>query len=805
MLRRDGWLSLIILLLSLPTHFMHLLASPPGINGDAARLGLYALDFLKRGLWPFYIYHQFAPHPLIVYIQAPVFAVFGFKLATLRGVTAFAGALAAPAAYLACREILHHQGLRFARRAGAIAALGLALSPFFTLFCRYGIEAALVPVLELLCIASLWRGLRSGRRIDFFVAGVLLGLTQYAYIVARAFPVALVGACLVAVMVDRRFLIRRRGLSLAALTAAIVTLPQLWLYIRVTYTFFARTEQTAGRFIFHLADPIAILGSKLLNQLLMLGWRWDNDYNPYSSRALLNPVLFFGLLLAVVSALRSRRVGQKFCLVIAGLMLVPELIFVESLAPSTTRMFGAVPFLFLLAGMGLATLWEWLEKKPGLPARAGSLVLVAVLLAGLENQWNLNHRVMPQVNAAEGLEWRASLVEIAEADYISQHLDASMLVPTSEYQRAPLAFLLAEHFPNRASGVPVRLDSGETVTVIFPAEPDRPTTEGLPSGYLADEWVLLRDGVAYFLPQLPGSIERLGSSQSLFATNGALAAIAYRARWSGSQVQMKPFSALFENGLELVGYRATELVPGDSVTVTLYWRTQRRVPGDIEMFVQVLDRHDNAIAGIHDWPLRGVYRVRAWTPGETMPLSYNLLIPDDTPPGPYRLVAGAFDLVRRTRIPLAAGEDLATLGTFKIALPPSTSSPDHRLDADFGNQIQLFGYTLTSTEEGLRITLFWQAKDATNADYTVFVHVVDANDNIVAQADAQPLHGQYPTSIWSPGESVVDEWVIRVPAGEHRIFVGLYRSDTLERLPIALNGQRLEHDRLLLDTIQWPK
>jgi len=187
---------------------------------------------------------------------------------------------------------------------------------------------------------------------------------------------------------------------------------------------------------------------------------------------------------------------------------------------------------------------------------------------------------------------------------------------------------------------------------------------------------------------------------------------------------------------------------------------------------------------------------------ETMPLSYPLWIPNDAPPGPYRLVAGVFDVIRRTRILLPAGEDFATLGTLKIALPPSASSPDHRLAADFGNLIQLFGYNLAPTEEGLCITLFWRARDAPNGDYTVFVHVVDGNDNIVAQQDAQPLHGQYPTSIWSPGESVVDEWVIPVPAGEHRIFVGLYRLDTLERLPVVLNGQRLEEDRVLLDTIQ---
>lgn len=803
-LRHDRWLPFIILLFSLSTHFMHLLYSPPGINGDAARLGLYALDFLKRGLWPLYIHHQFAPHPLIIYLQAPVFALLGFELTVLRGLTAFAGALAAPAAYLACREMLADQGPRFARRAGVIAALGLALSPFFTLFCRYGFEVTLLPVIALLCIASLWRGVQRGRRIHFFLAGFLLGLSQYAYIVARAFPIALVVGCLVAIVADRRFLSRWRGLVLTAVTAAIVMLPQWILYIRAPYTFFARTQQTAGRFIFELPDPIITFGSKLLNQLLMLGWRWENDYNPYSNRPLLNPVLLVGLVLAVVSVFRSRRVGQKFSLAITVVMLVPDLITYEGLAPSATRLIGAVPFIFILAGMGAATLWQWLESQPRLPAQAGSLVLVAVLLAGIETQWDFAYRVMPQVNATDGLEWRASLVEIAEADYIRQHLEASMLIPTSEYQRAPLAFLLAEHFPDRAGGVPIPLNSEESVTVISPAEPDRPTTEGQPSGYVHDQWVLLKDGVAHFLPQVSGSIEPIGNSQPLFASNGALAAAISPARWMGSQPQVEPLSASLENGLDLIGYYSTQPTAGQPVTVTLYWRPQHQVATDVEIFVQVLDRDGSAITGIHDWPLRGTYRVRAWTPGETMPLSYSLLVPDDAPPGAYRLVAGVFDVIRQKRMLSATGEDIATVGTFKIALPPGTSTPDHRLDADFSGLIQLFGYTLTSTEEGLSITLFWRAKDTPDADYTVFLHVVDANGNIIAQADAQPFGGQYPTSIWSPGESVVDEWVIPVPAGEYRIFLGLYLLDTLERLPVVLNGQPLEDDRLVLDTVQLP-
>jgi len=205
-----------LLLLGLATHFAHLLTAPPGIHGDSARLGLHALDFIQRGIWPFYIYHQAAPNPLIIYVQAVAFTIFGFTPAALRGVTAFWGALAVPAVYLTSCELFARDGTPFARRAGLLAAVGLALNPFFGTFSRYGIEPALLPAVELLVVAALWRGLRRGRWCDFALSGILLGASQYTYIVARVFPLALAVACGIALLASRRLLARWRGLLLAA-------------------------------------------------------------------------------------------------------------------------------------------------------------------------------------------------------------------------------------------------------------------------------------------------------------------------------------------------------------------------------------------------------------------------------------------------------------------------------------------------------------------------------------------------------------------------------------------------------------
>lgn len=805
-LKQNKWLiPLALLLLSLTVYFAHFLTAPPGLNGDAARLGLYTFDFLQEGLFPFYIYHQFAPNPLIIYLQAPVFTLWGYTPAALRGVTLVGGALAVPALYLAARQLFGAEDTLFGWRVGLVAALGLALSPFFASFSRYGFEVPLLPVVELLAVAFLWRGLRRGLWLDFALAGIVVGLSQYVYIVARFFPLAVGVATLSAIGVNRHLFTRWRGLVVAAFCAAGVALPQWVLFWYTPYTFIARTQQAAGQFIFDLPDPLPLLIAKLINQVRMLGWYWDNAYDPYSYQALLTPVLMIGLVVGLGLTFYQRRAAYIFSLVIMLLMLLPDLLAYEGIEPSATRLVPALPFIFIMAGLGSAYLWGWLEKQPSLPRWAGYLLPLVVILWGLLRQWDYTTRVIPQVQATPGLEWRASLVELAEAEYIAAHLDTPLLLPSSEYQRAPLTYLLAEHFPQRAGGLPLPLSQNEAITVIQPLEPDRPTTEGIPSGYIPEEWVLLKAGTAYFLPPLPDSIKPLNEEPTLLkASNNVAVARAFPARWQGVAPEYTPLPATFANGLNLVGYQAAALTPGQPLLVTFYWQPTQKIEEDVQIFVQLLNRQQEVVAGLHSWPLHGAFRVRAWPPGEIMPVSYRLPLPDPLPSGTYQLLVGTFDLIQQKRIPLTSGAEYQLSKTFKVSPPPDNRTPTHSTAINFGDSITLTGYTLSPSDNALTLVSFWQARATPQTDYTLFIHVVDAAGQIVAQADAQPLAGQYPTSLWNPGETVVDEQTIPIPPGEYQIYVGWYQGDTLARLPISADQVKATDDRLWLETLNLP-
>ena len=88
----------------------------------------------------------------------------------------------------------------------------------------------------------------------------------------------------------------------------------------------------------------------------------------------------------------------------------------------------------------------------------------------------------------------------------------------------------------------------------------------------------------------------------------------------------------------------------------------------------------------------------------------------------------------------------------------------------------------------LPVRLRWQGLAKMREDYTVFLQVLNDQDQIVGQVDAWPLQGTYPTSQWQPGAIVDDPYEIQlsgeIPPGNYRLQVGLYLLATLRRLPL---------------------
>lgn len=131
------------------------------------------------------------------------------------------------------------------------------------------------------------------------------------------------------------------------------------------------------------------------------------------------------------------------------------------------------------------------------------------------------------------------------------------------------------------------------------------------------------------------------------------------------------------------------------------------------------------------------------------------------------------------------------------------------INARIGEAI-LVGYRIhgdaarTPNRSTLRLSLYWRAAQKIEKDLTVFVHLVDASERVIAQRDNAPVRGTYPTSAWQLGELIVDAHDLDVdaPSGTYALMAGMYDLATLVRLPaLDADGVRLQDDRVLLTQV----
>jgi hypothetical protein len=142
---------------------------------------------------------------------------------------------------------------------------------------------------------------------------------------------------------------------------------------------------------------------------------------------------------------------------------------------------------------------------------------------------------------------------------------------------------------------------------------------------------------------------------------------------------------------------------------------------------------------------------------------------------------------------------------------PQAFAIERRLDVQLGDHISLLGYKLSSSEistgDALTVTLFWQSDGRVINDYHVFVHLLDAEEQLVAQHDGVPVRGERPAWSWRDGEIIQDEHLLitvpTLPADTYTLSAGMYDFTTEVRLPaVSLTGERLPEDRILLQEVQ---
>lgn len=354
----------------------------------------------------------------------------------------------------------------------------------------------------------------------------------------------------------------------------------------------------------------------------------------------------------------------------------------------------------------------------------------------------------------------------------------------------------------RADGLPAAAPFTYRGTLSFrlPEQLNPPLLVG-PNGQTFAPARFIPGGVAHFIvaPNWPGGEYEINSKFKMPGTAGQALQnskfkIDNRPRQFKPPPLQYPLNANFAGRLTLLGYDLPQrrVTPGQSFPITLHWQANRTTGESLAVFNHLLDAAVVQRGGADRIP-QNYYSTLLWVPGEIVSDSYAVPVDPDAPPGVYWLDVGLYPTNRPVlSLPLQVdGQPIernsVSIGPLKVGGPPAgvtvpAAAPQTPLNASFGGQISLLGFDTAADT----LTLVWQAATDPPADYTVFVHFVDEQGQLVAQADGPPAGGAYPTSLWSTGEIIPDARSLpELPPGRISVVVGLYNPDSGERLPLV--------------------
>lgn len=367
----------------------HLGSLPAGLFCDEASVGYNAYTILKTAkdehgrLMPLY-FRAFGEYknPVYIYASVPFIAILGLNEMSVRLAAASFGILTVIFTYLLAREM-------FDWRAGLIASLLLAVSPWSIQFSRMAFELVSLPCFFTLGLLFIHLGLKKSRWW-LPVAGVPLGIAVYTYAVARLFlPLFLAGFI---ILYARALWRRRSAFLLLVLVLALVLIPQFLFMVRSPGAALSRFDSIS---IFSLrkgaGETVEMFWNKYRSHFRKEFLFKDGDpitrHSP-SGVGLLYPVCLPALVAGVVCVLVRRR--REGFIILWWIAIYPVAASLTQETPTATRTICGIPAFELLAACGFYGFFLLVDR---LRARWLRTLLNSSALAGFL------YFLIPEVNA----------------------------------------------------------------------------------------------------------------------------------------------------------------------------------------------------------------------------------------------------------------------------------------------------------------------------------------------------------------------------------------------------------------------
>ncbi len=694
--RTEATALLLILLVAAAFRLYRLDDIPPGFTHDEAGHGLDAIAILN-GARPLYETVGYGREPLYDYVVALLMPIFGPHYLTLRLASALAGLLLINVTHLWVRRA-------FDVPTALLTSALLAVSFWAISTDRQALRSALLPALFTVSVHFSWRGFRPQRQwsasgesasgdasynkwfyskwFNYVMAGLVLGLSLYTYMAARALPGVFVLLWLY-LLIFHRSTWKQNGLGIVGMVVlgTALSLP-MFAYLSANAGAEARLTQLSGPIDRLFAgDPSEVLGNAL-SALGMFTLKGDNLwlYN-IPDRPLLDGVTGTLFYLGVIVAIRRfRRTEYALALFWLLLGIFPSLL--TGVVASNLRSIAAQPVVYLFAAVGAVEAIRGLERL-GIARTLSALLLAAWIAAAAISAAHDYFRIWGQARDVR-VAYHTTLFEIAR--YLDREAQPQSVVAISSIYpnrfHDPYSMEMTLHRNDLSlrwfTGSFVDMTGAPHASLIFPAVNPAKVTEpsqGRP--------VVIVQSIApidpIFAQTFARRSEQIDSVELRpddfnsrfdvygFDSEGALADVL------AAGVALSE-TADFGHTLELIGYdiRTPQVRPGETVVVITLWRIISTFDREAVLFTHVLtgnpDRPVLAQQDSLDVP------VWYWTLGDTFAQVHRFVTPADAAPDVYPLEVGIYTRADGARLPVydrrgSVVSDHALIGSLEVLAP----------------------------------------------------------------------------------------------------------------------------------------
>ena len=652
--RYYGWL-LLILLAAVFLRLHKIFTVPPGLTHDEADHGMTAWRIINEGVRDIYFTIGYGREPLYDYATALLMSFLGPTFLAGRITAVFFSIILIAGMVAWVRRAFDDQ-------AALLTAAGLAVGFWPLMAGRQALRSIVLPALFVLAVALFWRGLewvtadlaspsaKSRRPLTFFLAaGVLLGLTFYTYIPARAlwiiFP-ALLGYLFFA----RRPLFKAvwPPMLLMLLVMLLVALPLL-LFLGQNPTAEVRIQQLAAPLNLALGGEFDPLLQNIQGGLRLfinegdMTWRYN-----IAGRPLLTPlmgVLFLaGVIIAVWTLSRRRdelRYGAASFLALSWLAagILPVLVTGPEL--SMTQAIGMQPVLYLFPALTLLALGRLVIRGKRVADRrwaaAGVIALFLVTAIVSYRDYFLIWANSPEVRV------QYETTTATAINYLNTHGDGAAAVSSvtpDRYHSPALGQMLL-----RNDGVDLRWFDARTSILLPQMDTGRIVVPGFTPLPAALEAYFATAVLEESLPMRETDLDR---PLNIYRVNKSEMSTAWQQHLAAVDVD-------FGATATLLGYdlQTPQVAAGEDVQIVTLWQVERPLPGAV-IFAHIVAPLGPPIAQADQIGVPGY----AWQSGDQFLQFHQFTIPADTPPGSYPLAFGIYTQADGDRIPLV-GDNLA--------------------------------------------------------------------------------------------------------------------------------------------------